>query len=385
MTASEPHLRDYAWVLDDLKQFGADRHLLLGNGFSRGADEGFSYEAIFKQACEADGFDEVEPYFDPAGTPDFEAVLYRIDRMRKINSADMAIASHYGHIYEQLQAFFAKSLQRQQPLGLYQLGPDGFKQASSFLNGWQNLFSLNFDLTVYLASQDSISVREDKYKDGFWCEFPPDDRLLAFAEPNDNSPCRVNLHGGIAHATHVDGTTTKVRRLRTEQQAPPLSHPWVDLMELDDENPEDLQLAELCHRYAAIYPPLIVLQGTATRKKQQIAKNKYLSWCFRRFCEARGALVIYGWSMADVDEHLREAIRQSSGLEAIYVGLYGSSSSSDNQRLISAAHELMRESHSLVGPLTIEFFQSETAHVWDPQTAPVLGEAPIDIDDLPFP
>jgi hypothetical protein len=108
--------------------------------------------------------------------------------------------------------------------------------------------------------------------------------------------------------------------------------------------------------------PLIVTEGTSDEKVSKILHSAYLNHAIRSFSSIKGALFVYGLSLAPNDHHLLQRIVDGS-IEAIYVSMYGDSESEDNTLLRSRAEELaaQRPGHR---PLTVRFFDADSAKVW---------------------
>jgi Domain of unknown function (DUF4917) len=110
---------------------------------------------------------------------------------------------------------------------------------------------------------------------------------------------------------------------------------------------------------------LVVTEGSQDDKEARIARSAYLTYCHRRLARLNGASFIHGMAMSDNDQHILNAIAdRPSGIDAVYIGLHGGPSKTiDGIR--ATAQELVRTCAQKDGrPLSVKFYQSETASVW---------------------
>ena len=111
--------------------------------------------------------------------------------------------------------------------------------------------------------------------------------------------------------------------------------------------------------------PLVVTEGSRDDKEARIAQSAYLTYCHRRLARLNGALFIHGMANIGNDRHILDAIADKpSGIDAIYIGLFGGpSATTDGIRV--TARELARTRANNGGrSLRFRFYQSETASVW---------------------
>ncbi len=108
--------------------------------------------------------------------------------------------------------------------------------------------------------------------------------------------------------------------------------------------------------------PLIVAEATSSEKVNRILHSSYLGRGYRSFAKIGGSLLIYGHGMGDNDDHWYRLVEKGK-IRQISVGLFGDPSSPDNQRLIAKGQRL-QELRPVKNPLTVKFFDSESAAVW---------------------
>jgi hypothetical protein len=110
------------------------------------------------------------------------------------------------------------------------------------------------------------------------------------------------------------------------------------------------------------YFPLSVAEGTSDEKLERIRHSDYLAKAYRSFENIQGTVFIYGHSLAESDEHYLRVL-ENGKVSSLFVGLFGDASSASNRR-IAARTEAMVLKRGQKRPLTVRFFQSETAKVW---------------------
>lgn len=118
--------------------------------------------------------------------------------------------------------------------------------------------------------------------------------------------------------------------------------------------------------------PLFVSEGDSAKKMSSITHSAYLYHNYKSFngvCStvSRGkapntCLFTYGVSFAENDNHILDIIALGT-IKQIYVSLYGDSSSATNKDIIKKVNKLAAY-RSDKFPLTITYFNAESANVW---------------------
>jgi len=68
--------------------------------------------------------------------------------------------------------------------------------------------------------------------------------------------------------------------------------------------------------------PIIILEGKSENKYENIQKNNYLKFCYQKFKEIKGDLIIFGCSLSEQDNHIIDAINSNPNIINIYYGKY---------------------------------------------------------------
>jgi hypothetical protein len=112
--------------------------------------------------------------------------------------------------------------------------------------------------------------------------------------------------------------------------------------------------------------PLFVAEGRSDQKLAKIKHSAFLYHSYKSFAaqmnQAKGALYVYGHSLAPNDEHILRKIAKGR-IPDVYIGLYGDPSSAANRRIQQAA-EGLASARKESDPLNVHFFESTTANVW---------------------
>jgi hypothetical protein len=108
--------------------------------------------------------------------------------------------------------------------------------------------------------------------------------------------------------------------------------------------------------------PIFVAEGESAQKFERIRHSDFLSKAYRSFQEIRNSLFIYGHAMSPNDEHLTRLIGRGK-LKHLFVGLYGAEDSEGNQ-WIRRRVERLQADRGRNDPLTVEFFDAQSAQVW---------------------
>ena len=321
------------------KRWQGGIHLLVGNGFSIGAHEGFRYESLYAESKEALSDNSIA-VFENYGTTNFEQVLH------KLHEADW-IASTYGlysedgvHLikndHDDIKSALLSAVEVIHPVQA-NLEYGALESAEEFLRNFKSVFSICYDLLLYW-SMNIYAPDEYHFQDGF----DGMGESIFTGRTRQDKVFVYFLHGAL-HLIREKGVVRKL--VRTEDSS---------ILE---------QVRE--HMSKGTYP-LIVTEGNPIEKRIAIEASSYLSWAFRRFQNVRGTLFTYGTSLSDPDDHIREAIIQNFRLRSLYVGIHPKESQSKRYALMSVAERLKEHRAELPHSksLSVEFYNSATAPAW---------------------
>ncbi len=314
-----------------------NRHtLLLGNGFGIAYDANiFSYKALFK-SVDWSNAGRVQRVFEELKTWDFELAIRNLE-----------IAAGIADIYELgdnagatlrddadfLKDALIRAIQETHPAHIFEVDPDRLKTTAEFLRNFERLFSLNYDLLLYWTLVQPDTGLSGSFKDGFRYV----DDILEWADfPNQGV---LYLHGAL-HLFQENGRLEKIKY---------------------NPSPGGRLIEQIASRIADGHAPLFVCEGTNQQKLNHIHSSKYLRYCFKTFQHTSGVLFIYGHSLSDSDQHILDAISQST-ISHLFISLYGDPNSSHNQSIRHKAEGIqLARSYP---KLTIEFYEAQSALIW---------------------
>ena len=253
--------------------------------------------------------------------------------------------------YQVVKLALVQSIAENHPINRRAVSEESLQCASTFLNDFDSVFTTNYDLLLYWASLYDDSF---PFEDGFGREIDTDDHYCVFLPTGSSGKQIFFLHGAL-HIYTAEGEVRK--RVWSNTQTP--------LMEQVREALDD-------RKY-----PLLVSEGDSLSKARRIEASSYLSHCQRRFENIQGNLFTYGFSFSQQDMHILDWLATNSGLQRLFVGIYGSPDSDINANLIGQAQGLVSRRRAVLGSartgrrykkvdLEVTFFQSETANVWTP-------------------
>lgn len=326
------------------------RHLLLGNGFSIACrPDIFQYDKLFEQADFSALGDSAKLAFSVLHTADFERVI-------KVLRDSATIAGLYGVTSAQIDAMrsdadalkelLVQTIAQSHPALPGDIGDDEYATCQRFLDNFNTTYTFNYDLLLYWTHMHRENRADVQSDDGFRTSQSDVESGIASEyvvwEPSQSHDQNMwFLHGAL----HVFDSGTEIQKYTWNRTG-------IRLIE---------QIREALSRD---FFPLFVAEGSSAEKLERIRHSDYLAKAYRSFQEIQHCLFVYGHSLAANDEHYLRLIEKGK-LAHLFVGLYGDPESSMNRQIVERA-KAMR----LVGrrrrELRVDFYDSESAHVWVP-------------------
>ena len=337
---------------DVLKKLPETKHLLLGNGFSIACDPIFDYGNLFEYVKQNGLSENLIKVFEYLGINNFEGV------MRLLDDA-IWLRGHYKLIYGKRSEFsmeddlqtikeaLVKAIAQKHLAHSNLIDRRRRDQCVSFIEPYKTVFTTNYDLLLYwIARHGSEKLNE---RDGFRASIDdPAAPYLVFHEHLGDQKGILFLHGGL-HIYIEDGEIRKHSWKRTD----------IPIIELVREGLKRNQY------------PHFVAEGNPDKKLKQIHSSGYLTYCLGKLERIQQALVIFGLSLGNSDQHILNAISDNLLLERLYIGIFGDPNDLKNKSIIQSTEYMVhRRKQWLVKmkrgkELSIEFYNSQTAHVWD--------------------
>ena len=320
------------------------RHLLLGNGFSIACRPNiFAYGKLYEEA----DFSKLSPTaklaFEALGTQDFERVI-------KVLRDAKSVLSAYGgppgllKILEDdangLRELLVQTIAASHPAWPGELTEDEYAACRAFLSHFDSTYTFNYDLLLYWVHMHTPEGVEPSSDDGFRKSEDNFDAEYVVWEPGQSHEQNMHfLHGAL----HVFDAGTEIQKYTWRSTGVRLIDQIRNALNKD-------------------FYPLFVSEGTSAEKYERIRHNDYLAKAYRSFCEIKGALFIYGHSLAENDEHYLKRIEKGK-IEQVYIGLYGDPNSPGNKAITRRAEKMTNARRGRVA-LTVSYFDAATARVW---------------------
>ncbi len=326
---------------------GGKRHMLLGNGFSRACrNHLFAYDALFSQA-KGQLTESTTKAFHALNTTDFESVMralkQAVELLKVYTPKSHKLAKRLTEDADKLRDVLANVIAHSHPDRPNHIEDKEFATCRAFLQHFDNIYTLNYDLLLYWAlMNDDVDDLDIKCNDGFHQpEDGPEDYVVW--DPGDVGSQNVfYLHGAL----HIFDAGAEVQK-----------YTWCNTgITLVNQIREALSQ----NRY-----PIYVAEGTSESKMNRIQHSAFLSRAYRSFANIGNSLFIYGHSLSNNDEHILRLIEHSK-VKTVYISIYGNPKSTDNKQIIDRAEALQpaRENSGRRNKLTVKFFDANSAKVW---------------------
>jgi len=323
----------------------ANRHLLLGNGFSIACrPDCFSYGRLLDEAdlskLSVDGL----ALFASEGTTDFEEIINSLRVAGRIatfyESSDPDLAVRLTADADLVKAALADTLARNHPDNVGDIEQKEYEQVRQFLAKFGHIFTVSYDLLLYWALMQEIEP-QIKADDGFRQDHDePDADWVSWDSYKPFSQNIYYLHGGL-HLFEEGPTLKKLTFGRT----------GVALI-------DQIRVALDNEAY-----PLVITEGTSPEKFARIRHNDYLAKGLRSLATCQGSLFVHGHSFADNDAHVFRAVGLEGKYKALFVSLHGDPDSSANKEIQTRANAVAAERPPGKRP-AVHFYDADSASVW---------------------
>lgn len=324
------------------------RHLLLGNGFSISCrPDIFRYGKLFEQADFANLSPQAKKAFERLGTMDFEQVIRTLRdgaALADLYGSEKDVTSQMSRDADALKEVLVKTIAASHPERPGDISHAEYDACKGFLNYFDDVYTFNYDLLVYWAMMHTEGQPTSTSDDGFRTSQHDIDSgiesdYVVWESGQSHDQNLYYLHGAL----HIFDSGTEIRKYTWKRTGVRLIDQVRAALEQD-------------------YFPLFVAEGTSDEKLERIRHSDYLAKAYRSFENIQGTVFIYGHSLAENDEHYLRVL-ENGKVSTLFVGLFGDASSASNKRIIARA-EAMVPKRGPKRPLTVRFFQSETAEVW---------------------
>jgi hypothetical protein len=261
--------------------------ILIGNGASINAHEGFGYNSLYEVA---DLSPDDEALFDEFSTTNFERVLAHLNTTMRVNQLAGYPVEKLEERYASIKNGLVDAVNIVHP-NKHEFPDLMFTRIQEALVRYERVFSTNYDLLVYWSFADDFQ----RFLDYLWgADFTPADTSV-----RRDSWYRTRvlwLHGALHLYQSLDGVDCKL----VGQHGNPILDQFASLGDHGE-------------------VPLFVAEGTADDKMSVINSSPYLSFALKKLRYFTGPLVVFGSQLQDSDAHLVEAIKESGPLDEFLV------------------------------------------------------------------
>ena len=292
--------------------------LIVGNGASISLSNSFNYNNLFLKAEELGYLSpEIARIFSQIGTSNFEAILNQLDITQKINNAlslpDILISqlpiinNAISTSSKQIKTALIETIRSVHPnyteLSITQDESNGILKLNKFLNQFDYIINLNYDLLVYYIILSNKTDFIDSFRNASTSR-----HNLAFNEDviNTRYSYKTKLyypHGNIVLCVDSNGEEQKIRCSEGNTLLQEILNIW----------------ESTAHLY-----PLFICEGSSNEKVKGIYKNYYLTYVYKKILpNLPKNIVCYGWSLSENDEHiLKQILKDSSEPFKIFISIH---------------------------------------------------------------
>ena len=331
-------------ALADSQRF-TTRHVLLGNGFSIACRPNiFLYGKLYEQADFTKLSPTAKKAFEALGTQDFERVIKALRDAKLILESYGGVPQSFLDTLQSdadgLRELLVQTIAHSHPAWPGEMTDEEYAACRAFVSNFNTVYTFNYDLLLYWAQMHTEAGVAPTSDDGFRKLDGAFDAAYVVWEPGQSHEQNMwFLHGAL----HVFDSGTEIQK-----------YTWVNTgVRLIDQIRDALSRG---------FFPLFVSEGSSAEKLERIRHSDYLAKAYRSFTEIKGALFIYGQSLAANDEHYLKRIEKGK-LSQLYIGLHGDPASDANKRIIRRADQLANNRRRGT-PLGITYFDTSTASVW---------------------
>jgi hypothetical protein len=326
-------------------------HLVLGNGFSIALKPDiFSYSSLFENA-DFSKSPEIKKLFDVLATQDFEiAIRHILDTKRVLSVYDPSqkqLLQKLENDAATIKDALVSAVAKRHPDRPFAITKKQYIACRTFLRRFEHIFTLNYDVLLYWAlMQDEVDNTDLPSDDGF--RHPEGGKEVPYVSWQQGASATVSyLHGAL----HLFDSGSEI-----------IKYTW---SKTDVAIVDQIRTALDENKY-----PLFVAEGTTASKTERILHNAYLHKALRSFeqccINTKNAIVIFGHSLAENDDHILRCISNGT-CPKVLVGLYGNENSQSNNHIKARGEELAAKRRTAKRnkfPLTVAFYQAESAKVW---------------------
>jgi hypothetical protein len=273
----------------DIKEQYHQGSLLLGNGSSISVNECFNYSSLYEKASELGYLSEtVQAVFDKFDVNDFELVLRRLWQAKLVNEALELPRGEVDEAYEEVRQALISTIRDTH------VSYDDFREHLEpiyrFMQKFDFVISLNYDLIVYWAAQYGNRALGSWFKDCFNQDrFNYDWEMYRNPYGAKGATVYFYPHGNLILRRQGFSGERKIRTGEAENLLEAILKKW----EVDN------------------LAPAFICEGLEENKREAISSCNYFEQVFYEVLPALAdTLVVYGWGFGDQDDHILKQIKK---------------------------------------------------------------------------
>jgi hypothetical protein len=276
-------------------------------------------------------------------TTDFEVVIRALKQAARLAAIYLGdnseLSQRLNADADGLRELLASTIAASHPDRPADISEEQYTACRSFLSNFKRIYTVNYDLLLYWAFMQEELAPEVEFDDGFR---KPDDGPADYVTWDVQKTDKQNvfyLHGGL----HIFDAGPELQKFT-----------WCNTgVALIDQIRQALE----SNRF-----PLFVAEGSHESKLDRIQHSGFLNRAYRSFAALGGSLYVFGLSFGEADEHILRLLDRGKVQQA-FISLHGDPNSESNARIVERA-ELMKTRRSAKNPLTLAFFDSNSARAW---------------------
>ena len=216
------------------------------------------------------------------------------------------------------------------------------KQLNKFLNQFDYIINLNYDLLIYYI----ILVNKTEFIDSFR-NTSTGRQNLSFDEDVINTPYgnKTKLyypHGNIVLCVDSNGEEQKIRCSEGNTLLQEILNTWEGANQLY---------------------PLFICEGTSNEKVKGIYKNYYLTYVYKKILpNLPNNIICYGWSLSENDEHILKQILSASISKKIYISIH--KGAKDDAELEAECATIKKRIIKINKKTEVHFFDTNDEGCW---------------------
>ncbi|MHB1946947.1 MAG: DUF4917 family protein [Gammaproteobacteria bacterium] len=358
MNSNQIIVKTFEDVLKETDTLSAKKpSLLLGNGFSIAFDKSiFSYKSLYEQAQELGLFEKISrsipSLFESISTFDFEHIMQVLKHFVIAGSSydvEKELLTKAKQDEDDLKQILVEAITRNHPDDPASISEYQYSSCFKFLSNFKTIYSLNYDLLLYwviVHFLDKLKLKDGFYDGNTGAEVYYQDDYVIWPTAQSSSADIYFLHGAL----HLFDAGNEIRKFCWSRTGVKIKKQILDALD---------------HGMF----PLFVSEGDAHSKLKKILHNGYLLKGLRSLAQVNGALVSYGLSFKHNDQHIIDAITDST-ISHLYISIFGDPQSKSNIEMINNLSGMADRRKLLIDnkkrkiPLAIHYYDATSAKIW---------------------